>query len=32
LSAPELVASADDALVALDGDRDALDHPRAASG
>jgi hypothetical protein len=32
VSAPELVASADDALIALDGDRDTLDHPRAVGG
>ena len=32
LSAPELVASADDALIALDGDRETLDHPRAVGG
>jgi DNA recombination protein RmuC len=32
VSAPELVASADDALIALDGDRETLDHPRAVGG
>jgi DNA recombination protein RmuC len=32
VSAPELVASADDALIALDSDREPLDHPRAVSG